>query len=236
MSMFKRPKAQPVLIATIAVLFGSFLVMALLKSSAAYAPIVNNLAMSSGGVIGEFKIWTLVTHPLVASIAWYNVVINCLILYMFAGELEEWWGGARLLLFFILVSLGAGLACLLVGFITPTATAGARPLVVASICAWGLIFRDRRSSLFGIVELKGIHYVWLSLGIVALDALSFGPLMIVPRLGGIAMAVVLTMGLWRKNFVKVTWGDFLAKVGLRKKPRLTVVPPLSKKPGKYDIN
>lgn len=234
--MFNRPKAPPVLLATIAVLFGSFLLIALSQSFGAADTIAKNLAFSSAGVISEFKIWTLVTHPLVASIAWYNVVINCIILYMFAGELEEWWGGARLLLFFILVSLGAGLACLLVGLFIPTAAAGARPLVVASICAWGLIFKDRRSSLFGIVELKGIHYVWLSLAIVALDALSFGPLMIVPRLGAIAVAVVLTMGLWRKNFVKVTWGDFLAKVGLRKKPRLTVVPPLSKKPGKYDIN
>ena len=234
-SPFARPKPGPVVIGLIAIVFGLFVVLGLLKSTAAGPALISALSFSKEAVIGEFKIWTLLTHVLVPSLVWFNVVINCFMLYMFASELEDWWGSARTLTFFVLCALGAGLLSLGVSFLTPVGTEGARPLVVAAICAWGLIFRDRQTSLFGIISMKGIHFVWLSLAIIVLDALSFGLLSIVPRVGAVLVAVALTQGLWRKNFVKVTWNDFLAKIGLRKRAKLTVVPPL-KSPGKFYIN
>ena len=233
---FERP--PPLTLAWMEALFVLTTLIAGLSPSPTAATIAENIAFSPQGVLEHFRVWTMVTFPLVDAPSWIGVLISMLMLYWFAAPLESRWGQQRFGLFVVLTSLAASGSVLLVSLATPFAvTPTVRSIITAFIFAWGLTFRTRELYLFFFLRIRGIQMVWLGVAFILLDAVYDGWQLVVPRTAAALMATALVLGLFKPNVVKLWWDWLLVKLRIRKPPKLTLVPPPSSaKPSKYDIN
>lgn len=222
----RRP--TPIVIAILATLVVSFVVVALVVRFAEFGPgLYEALRLDPAGVL-DGRVWTLVTYALLHDlVSPMHLVWNGLLLFFFGPELEERWGRNRFVLFLVLTILGGGLGVMtshLLG-LSSNPVVGASAFVEGLMVAWGLTFRDRTFLMMFVLPMRGIHMVWLAVGLGVLDAVSFGPVSASAHFGGMAMAALLVLGVWRTNKIKLVVDDLLVKLGLRKKARLTIVPP-----------
>jgi membrane associated rhomboid family serine protease len=190
------------------------------------------LAMDASALVNEGKIWMLLTYAILHDLtSYFHVAINCLLLYFFGPELELRWGRKRFILFAVLTALSGGLFVLGGWWIglSHGSVVGASAICLGLLVAWGLTFPDRQILFFFILPMRGIHMVWVSVAMGVLDALSLGGVSAAAHFGGMAMGAVLTLGLWKTNALRLWYDTLLVKLGLRKKPKLTVVPPPVKK-------
>ena len=88
--------------------------------------------------------------------------------------------------------------------------------------------------LFFAIEVKGIHMVYFAVFLWLLQAVSTSPTSASAHLGGMLMAALLVLGVWRPNAVKSAWWSVLEGLGLKKQPKLYVVPGPSGRPGSKD--
>jgi len=116
------------------------------------------------------------------------------------------------------------------------AALGASAYALALWVAWGLTFRDRRFLMYFAIPMKGIHAVYMALFFWLLDAVSLGAVSAAAHLGGIVTAFLLVNGVWRPNAWKLAWASLLERLGLKKKPKLFVVPGPGNGPGGKWVN
>lgn len=130
-------------------------------------------------------------------------LIFALALYgWFAGSMEAWWGSRRFLRFVLMVGVGSAALTVLVALAWPnlagTLVMGPYPLIEGLVIAWGLTFKNQEVRLYFILPVKGIHLVWLTVGIVAVQIIFSGSVApFVPQLIGMGIAASLVTGLWR---------------------------------------
>lgn len=101
---------------------------------------------SSGSV---FYPWQLLTYQFLHGDFWH-VFFNLLALWMFGAELENMWGSAKFLAFYILSGIGAGIIQLIflaiIGSTTPTV--GASGAVFGILLAFAMTFPNRPIYMF----------------------------------------------------------------------------------------
>jgi membrane associated rhomboid family serine protease len=122
----------------------------------------------------EFEPWQLLSYAFLhdpRTIA--HVFFNMFALYMFGGTLERYWGGRRLLIFYLVCAISAGLTQLAVqqlagGDAGPTI--GASGAVFGILLAFAWYFPRQRVAVYFIVPMPA----WLFVTIYGLVELFFG--------------------------------------------------------------
>ncbi len=122
------------------------------------------------GFIQEFKLWQIATYMFLHG-GWFHIIFNLLGLWMFAGELEQNWGSALFLRYYLITGIGAGFFIALMNYITYTqnginpVTIGASGAIYGILLAYGVTWPNRKVLLYFIVPIK-IKYLVLLFGMI----------------------------------------------------------------------
>ncbi len=151
---------------------------------------------------GVPALWQVATYPFFILSSPLGLVFSVLVYGWFAGTLEDFWGSRRFLKFFGLLSVGSALITALLALVWPllaqTMVEGPNPVLGGLIIAWGLLFRDREMLFMFVLPLKGLHLVYLTVGLVVLGIIYAGSVApFVPYIVGMAMGAVIVSGTWR---------------------------------------
>ena len=184
--------------------FSAFLVFAFAGGPAAWR---NHVALNPQRAIGAFELWQIVTAP------WFHVsgfaLLGSLIgLFVIGPLLERPLGSRRFLAFFIITGIVADLAAAIVGsvFGFKQVLGGCGPALIASMVAFGFIYRRQQLLLFGVTPMKGLHlsvfFTGLWLLLAALDR------------DGVALAAYLAAGVAGAALVggRVRLGDTIGRL------------------------
>lgn len=133
-----------------------------------------------------------------------HILFNSLFLWMFGGTLEQAWGRARFIKFYLACGLGAGLLAFAVGklFNPVSPVLGASGAIYGLVAAWGILNPERLVYLFGVLPIKGKFFILLPIGYAFLDFLTGGTgTSHSAHLGGLAMGALYVTGYWRPGQV-----------------------------------
>lgn len=134
-------------------------------------------------------LWTVITAALLHSLGdTDHLVFNGLAFYFFAPDLEELWGRGRFVMFMVLCALGGSafvLATALLGF-GAAPVVGFSGVVLGVVTAFGLTYPTREIWFF-FFRLRGLHLVYITLGIQLLTALSFSNVSAAAHFGGMTV-------------------------------------------------
>ncbi len=137
----------------------------------AYPGFMENLfGLHHAGFIEEFKIWQIFTYMFLHG-GWLHIIFNLFALWMFAGELEQNWGGNLFLRYYLFSGIGAGLSIALMNYIafinyhTDPVTIGASGAVYAVLLAYGLTWPNRKVLLYFLIPVK-IKYLVIAFGLI----------------------------------------------------------------------
>jgi membrane associated rhomboid family serine protease len=123
------------------------------------------------------EVWRLVTWIFVEDDPW-GLVLACVSLYWFGGDLVEAWGERHVARFagaiIALAALGTTLLSLAVPFVSRYPHLGGWALGDALLIAWALQFPARVIRFYGIVELGGTRLAYGVLGFTVLCILFYG--------------------------------------------------------------
>ncbi|TFH43660.1 MAG: rhomboid family intramembrane serine protease [Chrysiogenales bacterium] len=120
--------------------------------------------------IEELKLWQVFTYMFLHG-GWFHIFFNLFALWMFAGELEQLWGGNEFLRYYLLCGIGAGLSIALMNYIvyenyhSDPVTIGASGAIYALLLAYGLNWPDRKVLLYFVIPVK-IKYLVIAFGLI----------------------------------------------------------------------
>lgn len=128
--------------------------------------ITQHVALSHGRALGALEIW----QPFTA--LWLHldirpIILNLLALWVFGSALERWWGGKRLLNFFVTTGIVGLAAGMLAGSAAPqTLIAGSAGSAMAMMVAIAMLFSDHLVFIYALLPLKGRWFGLLMAGFV----------------------------------------------------------------------
>ena len=132
----------------------------------------NLFGLSHLGFIHEFKIWQIFTYMFLHA-GWLHILMNLLVFWMFAGELEQLWGSKIFLNFYIFSGVGAGFFIMILNYfvfqkyhINPV-TIGASGAIYAVLAAYGITWPDRKVIVFPLFIPIKIKYMVIVFGAIA---------------------------------------------------------------------
>ena len=127
------------------------------------------LAANSTQVWQDFKLWTLVTSPLL-QIEFFALFFDALLLFLLLPALERLWGMKKFLLFALWTSLAATTVGSLFGLLIgdTTVIAGLDGFIYAGFIAYGVLFAKHPVSFFGVLPMTGPQLMYGILGFAAL--------------------------------------------------------------------
>ena len=130
------------------------------------------------------EVWRLVTWPLI-QLGPLSLVLSCVAVYKFGGELAVRWGDRRLQRFSLHVVLGAGIVtCVIAAVVGATQLhhLGGWAVADALVIAWARQFPERCLVIYGVLRLRGRDIVRLVTGVALLFAIFYGPVAMAPEL------------------------------------------------------
>lgn len=121
--------------------------------------IVRFVAASGKSVWGDFKLWQLVTSPLL-EVEFVALLFQGFMLWMFIPALERWWGFKRFLKFVAYTALIGTVTGTLVVALVPkipdiVPITGLDPVIYAAIVAYGTLFANEQVQFFGVLPITG---------------------------------------------------------------------------------
>ncbi len=132
----------------------------------------NLLGLSHIGFIQEFKLWQIFTYMFLHA-GWLHIIMNLLVFWMFAGELEQIWGSKSFLNFYIFSGVGAGFFIIILNYliylkyhINPV-TIGASGAIYAVLAAYGISWPDRKVIIFPLFIPIKIKYMVILFGCIS---------------------------------------------------------------------
>jgi membrane associated rhomboid family serine protease len=159
------------------------------------------LALVPGRVLGSFWGWQLFTYSWLHHPADpMHLLFNLLGLWLIGASLEQRWGSWPFLKFYLLTGFFGGVAVILVALIfgATSPVLGASAAVDGLMIAFGILYPEMPIYFFGILPLKGKHFVILLVGMQFLFAAARADGMaIAAHLGGMASGALLVTGYWR---------------------------------------
>jgi membrane associated rhomboid family serine protease len=158
------------------------------------------------GLAGPFSPWQPFTYVFLADSP-LGVIFNALIVYSMGGALESRWGGRRLLVFSIGVTVLAGMLTVLLAVpvpsLRPLAVGGSMAMAGALWVAYGLSFGNAQTNFWGL-PVSGNGLALIGVGFVALSALFGAWQPVVPE----ALALGLTYLYMKGGRPRVLWLRF----------------------------
>ena len=164
-------------------MFAAWIVQILLQNWAG-VPIFQLLALNTA-VLGVPTLWQLATHVFAAPTSpqyVFSMLITLLFLWWMLAPFEQRFGQKRAIQLCVAAALASAIAGILVGLLltNPSPMYGGNALLLASISAFAWSYRGQgRMSLFGVIDMKAEHIIYLVLALSALlfitsqDAVSF---------------------------------------------------------------
>lgn len=128
----------------------------MLADRSARVTLADWLVASPGQVFERYRVWTLLTSPLL-EIDFFALVLTGLMLWMFVPTLERFWGTPRFYRFVAITSVAGTLAGCLVGLATgrDLPITGLSPFTYAAVVAFGVIYARQPVQFFGVLPLTG---------------------------------------------------------------------------------
>ena len=118
---------------------------------------LNQFALSRYGVLGQFKIWQLVTYMFLHDPnGILHILFNMLFLWMFGIELENEWGTREFLKYYFVTGIGAGILNIL---FTSSPTIGASGAIYGVMLAYALRYPDRYVYLYFLFPIKMKYFI-----------------------------------------------------------------------------
>ena len=130
------------------------------------------------------QVWRLVTWPLVEQGA-TSLIVTCVAIYKFGGELAAVWGDRRLRRFVIEILTGAAMAtCIVARLAGATYVHRLGGWAVADVLAiaWARQFPERVLVLYGLLHMRGRDLVRMLLAVNVVVAIFAGPITMAPEL------------------------------------------------------
>lgn len=132
------------------------------------------------------QVWRLVTWPLVEP-GPVGIVVTCISIYKFGGDLAPRWGDRRLRRFMIEIVLASGIIATLGALISEHGwnmhRCGGWVVSDALVIAWARQYPSSTLRLYyGMLELGGQRLVYFTVGVTCLIALSWSPFAYAPEL------------------------------------------------------
>jgi membrane associated rhomboid family serine protease len=106
----------------------------------------------------KYFIWQLLTYIFLHG-GISHILFNLLALWMFGGELENYWGSKKFLFYFLFCGIGAGI-CTVV--LTPSGiipVIGASGAIYGLLLAFGWLFPDRRIYIYFLLPIPAKYFV-----------------------------------------------------------------------------
>jgi rhomboid family protein len=188
------------------------------------------VALTPGHVLRKWPwLWELFTylwihHPSDPS----HILFNMLGLWLVGALLEQRWGTRAFVQFYLLTGLFAALTVVGTAWVMKTLDVqvfGASGPVEGLMVAFGILYPDMPIYFFGVIPMKGKHFVLILIGMNLLYALARQDgVSVAAHFGGMASGALLVTGLWRPSRIRFKlFGPPKAKA--RKMPQhLKVVP------------
>lgn len=222
-----RASSTPVVVTTIVLLFVVYLLTGFAANFVAGGEVVADGLILEAPAVLQGEVWRLASYGLLHSLAHpLHLLFNALFLWFFARDLELRFGQRWLALLFMTAVVVGGLAVVtgwLLGIGKPTVL-GFSAAAEASAVTWALFNRDRPVMVWFAVPARGIHMLGLAVVMWLLDAVSVSAISASAHLGGIVVGIAAWFLTVRRNRLRLLWDELLAKLRLRRGPRLTVVP------------
>ncbi len=136
------------------------------------------------------EVWRLVTWPLIEGSP-LQLVLTCVAIYKFGGELAYRWGDRRLRRFMLQIVIGAAaVTCLLAALAGATHVARLGGWAVADVLviAWARQFPTAPLQLYGVLVLRGRDVVRITVAAAIVFAIYLGPIYMAPELVACAAA------------------------------------------------
>jgi len=165
------------------------------------------LVTSPSQVFDHYRVWTLVTSPLL-ELSFFTLVLNVFMLWMFVPTLERFWGERRFLRFVAITSIVGSLAGVGLGQLIGRNEAiyGLSPFTFASVVAFGIIYARQPVQFFGVLPLTGRQMMYGFLGFLALFIVLQGFWTRgAADVGAILAAVVMVSKRWSPGLALRRW-------------------------------
>ncbi len=222
------PPLTPVVLRIMVANFGIWFVTLLLIQwvhSGAVAIVFEHLVLHPAWgdlrAVWRGEVWQLYTYGWLHSLTSpLHVLFNLLVLWFFGPVLERQWGGRPFFVFYSLCLVGAALFTALAALVAPglfgAPVLGASGAILGLVAAYALTWPHRTIYLWFVLPLRGIHLLWLTIG---LDTLFFltNPqgFAFATHLGGIATAALIVTGMWRPRRWNRAWRRWRRRGGAR---------------------
>ena len=123
------------------------------------------VAASPGALFEHYRVWTLVTSPLLQN-DFLALLLDLVMLWMIVPTLERFWGTDRFYRFVAVTSVVGVAAGCLMGLLTgrDVPIVGLSPFIYASIVAFGVIYARQPVQFAGVLPLSGRQLMY---GIIA---------------------------------------------------------------------
>ncbi|HEX5061935.1 MAG TPA: rhomboid family intramembrane serine protease [Kofleriaceae bacterium] len=130
---------------------------------------------SPSQVFEHYKVWTLVTSPLL-EMGFLQLLLTGLMMWMLVPTLERFWGTPRFLRFVAITSVAGTIAGCLVGWAigSDVAITGFSPMIIGAVVAFGVIYARQPVQFFGVLPLSGREFMFGLLAVFALSVLLQG--------------------------------------------------------------
>jgi membrane associated rhomboid family serine protease len=106
----------------------------------------------------KYFVWQLLTYIFLHG-GFSHILFNLLALWMFGGELENYWGSKKFLSYFLFCGIGAGICTVL---LTPNGiipVIGASGAIYGLLLAFGWLFPDRRIYIYFLLPIPAKYFV-----------------------------------------------------------------------------
>jgi membrane associated rhomboid family serine protease len=129
------------------------------------------------------QVWRLVTWPLVEP-GPLSLVITCVSIYKFGGELAVRWGDRRLQRFVAEIVILASVVTCLLSAVTGhfVFRLGGWAMTDALVIAWARQFPTRALVVYGLITVRGRDLIRLTIAVAILYALYVSPVAMAPEL------------------------------------------------------
>lgn len=220
---FGRFSPTPVVVVTLGLLLVMFLFTGFAANFVPGGAQAYKLLILDAELVFKGEVWRLFSYGVIHDLrSPFHLLLNALMLWFFARDLEQRFGSLKFVLFNLVALLVGGLFVVggyLLGIGSPLVL-GFSSVVEACIVAWALFNRDAPVSFWMVLPMKGIHLLVLAVLMWMLDAVSASDISASAHLGGIVTGLVTWFVVARRNRIKL----FFMELGPGKKPKLTVVP------------
>ncbi len=109
-------------------------------------------------VWGKYFVWQLLTYIFLHG-GISHILFNLLALWMFGGELENYWGSKRFLFYFLFCGIGAGICTVVLTPSSMIPVIGASGAIYGLLLAFGWLFPDRRIYIYFLFPIPAKYFV-----------------------------------------------------------------------------